>query len=187
MDRYKHHIYKAVRSDPFLSACTTLDHAATRFHACERRAKCPTCIKFDKNGQLTHNIDKLVVSVNMVEVKSAAWEIDKKNFLDRLGKAACGEGDWPYNIVSCLNVHPRLISGHPLCSSQSTPGASSIDKDVSTGVYFAKHNVSASQRSRFLPPPRAVQRLSYGRGARSPCAGARRVVRRQFNVRTLLP
>lgn len=100
VDRYKASIYSAVRSDPFLTACTTVDPLATRFHACERRAKCEGCRTFDSSGRRAYNTDKRIVHVNMVEVKSAAWAIEREAFLDTLGVAALGEGDWPYNIVS---------------------------------------------------------------------------------------
>jgi len=40
----------------------------------------------------------------MVEVKAATWDIQQIAFRDRLGKAACGEGDWPFNIVSWLEL-----------------------------------------------------------------------------------
>jgi hypothetical protein len=48
----------------------------------------------------------------MVEVKAATWDIQQIAFREKLGKAACGEGDWPFNIVSyeCLNVWGALSS-----------------------------------------------------------------------------
>lgn len=100
VDRYKSTIYSAVKSDPFLSACTTTDPHATRFHACERRAKCEACRSFNEHGDRVWNKDKRIVHVVMVEVKLAAWVSERAEFLDKLGKAASGVGDWPYNIVS---------------------------------------------------------------------------------------
>jgi len=101
VDRYKYELYRAVKSDPFLFSCVTLDPDETRFHACERKAKCKACIKFDKNGQLAYNLDKRVVAVNMVEIKSASWELEERAFMDRLGAAIDG-GQWPFSIVSRL-------------------------------------------------------------------------------------
>jgi hypothetical protein len=46
------------------------------------------------------NLDKRIVHVNMVEIKGASWDSERDEFLQKLGKAAIGEGDWPYNIVS---------------------------------------------------------------------------------------
>lgn len=43
---------------------------------------------------------KRVVHVNMVEVKAATWDMRQDSFRDRLGRAACGETEWPFNIVS---------------------------------------------------------------------------------------
>lgn len=100
VDRYKASIFSAIKSDPFLSACTTSDPHSTRFHACERRFKCEACRTFDKSGERVWNTDKRIVHVNMVEIKSAAWSLQHQTFLQALGKAACGEGPWPYNIVS---------------------------------------------------------------------------------------
>ena len=100
VDRYKRSIYHAVKTDPFLLGCTTSDPLATRFHACERRNKCDGCRSFDQAGQRTWNTDKRIVHVNMVEVKSATWDIQQIAFREKLGRAACGEAEWPYNIVS---------------------------------------------------------------------------------------
>lgn len=102
VDRYKRNIYTAVKSDPFLLACTTLDPLASRFHACDRRSKCSECRRFNKQGQPVYNLDKRVVHVNMVEIKTAAWAIQQEAFLGQLARAATGEGDWPFNIVSTL-------------------------------------------------------------------------------------
>jgi hypothetical protein len=38
----------------------------------------------------------------MVEVKSAAWALEKEEFLAKLSQAAVGEGYWPTNIVSYI-------------------------------------------------------------------------------------
>lgn len=100
VDRYKHIIYKSVKSDPFLFACTTLDPTATRFHACDRFAKCDECIKYDNETKRTLNRDKNIVNVHMVEVKSASWEMDKREYMNQLASAACGEGELPYLLVS---------------------------------------------------------------------------------------
>ena len=104
VDRYKKAIYDAVQSDPFLSSCTTVDASASRFHACERRAKCSECRTFDKTGQRIWNTTKRIVHVNMVEIKTASWDVDRREFSARLGRAAAGEGDWPFNIVSLPNL-----------------------------------------------------------------------------------
>jgi hypothetical protein len=38
--------------------------------------------------------------VMMQEEKSAAWEVERREFLNKLGRAAKGEGAWPEQIVS---------------------------------------------------------------------------------------
>lgn len=110
VDRYKNSIYSAVRSDPFLSACTTTDPSATRFHACERWAKCEACRTFNAQGDRVWNKGKRVVHVNMVEVKSASWVLEREAFVRTLTSAAIGEGDWPFNIVSC-HLYRRVSAG----------------------------------------------------------------------------
>lgn len=102
MDRYKGELFTSIKSDPFLSSCITLDPAKSRFHACERAARCVDCRKFGKGPGRIYNSDKLIVDVVMVEVKQASWDMEHRDFLDKLGKAALGEGPWPYQIVSKL-------------------------------------------------------------------------------------
>lgn len=102
VDRYKRSIYTAVQTDPFLLSCTTTDPSVTRFHACERRFKCDYCRTFDKTGQRSWNLDKRIVTINMVEVKSATWDLQQVAFREKLGRAACGEAEWPFTIVSWL-------------------------------------------------------------------------------------
>jgi hypothetical protein len=104
VDRYKRSIYAAVKSDPFLLACTTSDPHATRFHACERRFKCEACRTFDKQGRRLWNADRRVIHVNMVEVKAAGWDLQHRDFVEKLGRAALGEGPWPFNIVSLQSI-----------------------------------------------------------------------------------
>jgi hypothetical protein len=105
VDPYKASIYNSLTSDTFLASCTTQDHEATRFHACERKRKCPSCRLFDDQGERVYNLDKRVVSVNMAEVKSAQYMLEREGFLEQLGRAATGEGDWPFNIVSLSRSH----------------------------------------------------------------------------------
>lgn len=47
----------------------------------------------------------------MVEVKTAAWALQHQAFLESLGRAAIGEGPWPYNIVSSFAISYGLIAG----------------------------------------------------------------------------
>ena len=108
VDRYKRSIYSAVKSDPFLLACTTTDANVTRFHACERRFKCEGCRTFDERGKRVYNLEKMIVNVNMVEIKTAAWDLQHRDFIEDLRKAAVGEGAWPYNIVSPCKISQRL-------------------------------------------------------------------------------
>jgi len=58
------------------------------------------------------NQGKRIVHVNMVEVKAATWDIQQVAFREKLGQAACGEGDWPFNIVSskCLEPDGQLTA-----------------------------------------------------------------------------
>lgn len=101
VDRYKRQIYSAVRSDPFLLNCTTTDPHETRFHACERFAKCVACRRFDdESGKPVYNLNKMIVHVNMVEVKQVGWDSRRQGFMETLFKAAGKGGPWPLNIVS---------------------------------------------------------------------------------------
>ncbi|WWC58202.1 uncharacterized protein I303_100738 [Kwoniella dejecticola CBS 10117] len=109
VDRYKRSIYSAIKTNPYLLLCTTTEPTITRFHACERYHKCVNCRRFQKgNRQPVYNLDKRIVSVNMVEVKDASWSMEHSAFLDSLGKAALGEGPWPYNMNLPLARHSPL-------------------------------------------------------------------------------
>ncbi|OCF36192.1 hypothetical protein I316_02065 [Kwoniella heveanensis BCC8398] len=109
IDRYKHSIYKAIETDPYLLACTTNNAASTRFHACERFAKCAACRRFEiGDPRPVYNLDKRIVSVNMVEIKEASWALEHQSFVEALGKAAIGEGPWPYTINVPLARHSPL-------------------------------------------------------------------------------
>nr|XP_019014566.1 uncharacterized protein I206_00649 [Kwoniella pini CBS 10737]OCF53347.1 hypothetical protein I206_00649 [Kwoniella pini CBS 10737] len=109
VDRYKRSIYTAIEANPHLLLCTTTDPNITRFHACERSHKCRNCRRFEKGSrQPVYNLDKRIVSVNMVEIKDASWAMEHQKFLDNLGKAALGEGPWPYSINVPLARHSPL-------------------------------------------------------------------------------
>ncbi|WWC85879.1 uncharacterized protein L201_000746 [Kwoniella dendrophila CBS 6074] len=109
VDRYKRSIYTAIETDPYLLLCTTTDPHSTRFHACERTHKCVTCRRFEKgNRKPVYNLDKRIVSVSMVEAKEASWAMNHQAFLNNLGKAAIGEGPWPYDINVPLARHSPL-------------------------------------------------------------------------------
>ncbi|RXK36735.1 hypothetical protein M231_05970 [Tremella mesenterica] len=107
VDRYKRSIYSAVETDPFLLACTTNDPNCTRFHACERKVKCVACRTYEGQNRVW-NIDKRIVHVNFVEIKSAEWDMRHKEFLERLSLAAVGETLWPLNIESPIARHSTL-------------------------------------------------------------------------------
>lgn len=89
VDRYKRSIYASLKTDRFLAQCTTLDASSTRFHACDRRHKCDAC-----------RSSKDMVTVHMVEMKDAQIVLQREAFLQELGDAAIGEGEWPRTIVS---------------------------------------------------------------------------------------
>ncbi|WRT63769.1 uncharacterized protein IL334_000694 [Kwoniella shivajii] len=109
VDRYKRSIYSTIETDPYLLLCTTVDPESTRFHACERTHKCTHCRRFEKgNRNPVHNLDKRIVSVNMVEIKEASWSMEHQAYLDSLGKAAIGDGPWPYSINVPLARHSPL-------------------------------------------------------------------------------
>lgn len=119
VDQYKNSIYRSVKSDPFLSRCTTLDPRATRFHACERKHRCEECRVTDFTGQRIWNRDKLVVMVMMQEEKSAAWEVERREFLNKLGRAAKGEGAWPEQIVSVTHAQVSLRPTYSLSTHRT--------------------------------------------------------------------
>ncbi|KGB77315.1 hypothetical protein CNBG_3153 [Cryptococcus deuterogattii R265] len=109
VDRYKSQIYSAIRSDPFLLNCTTTDPLETRFHACERFAKCVACRRFDdESGKPVYNLDKMMVHVNMVEVKQVGWDSRRQGFMETLFKAARKGGPWPFNIDIPISRHSTL-------------------------------------------------------------------------------
>ncbi|AFR94060.2 hypothetical protein CNAG_07550 [Cryptococcus neoformans var. grubii H99] len=109
VDRYKSQIYSAIRSDPFLLNCTTTDPHETRFHACERFAKCIACRRFeDESGKPAYNLDKMIVHVNMVEVKQVGWDSRRQEFMEALFKAAKKGGPWPFNIDIPISRHSSL-------------------------------------------------------------------------------
>ncbi|KAE8543178.1 hypothetical protein D1P53_000665 [Cryptococcus gattii VGV] len=109
VDRYKSQIYSAIRSDPFLLNCTTIDPLETRFHACERFAKCIACRRFDdESGKPVYNLDKMIVHVNMVEVKQVGWDSRRQGFMETLFKAARKGGPWPVNIDIPISRHSTL-------------------------------------------------------------------------------
>jgi hypothetical protein len=140
-------------------ACTTTDPTSTRFHACERRFKCTECRTFDKSGKRTWNQGKRVVHVNMVEVKAATWDIQQVAFREKLGQAACGEGDWPFNIVSYLH-HSKCEAddlGVPNRSSLTTARTSITRQAIPTSIRLAQLRCTNASRSRLLPPPRVSQ------------------------------
>ena len=121
VDRYKRSIYAAIQSDQFLQACTTLDPYISRFHACERRAKCEACRTVDRSsGKRLWNSDKRVVDVNMVEVKDAAWALHHQSFVYALSRAAIGEGPWPYTIVSNTSECQARLKASP-CRTARLP------------------------------------------------------------------
>lgn len=154
VDRYKRSIYAAVETDPFLLACTTSDPSATRFHACERRFKCVECRTFDKSGKRVWNEGRRVVHVNMVEVKAATWDIQQVAFRDKLGKAACGEGDWPFNIVSwCCGYqgHETDFPGMPDRPSLTIAGVAGARRAIPPSSRLAQLRRTHASRSRLLP------------------------------------
>ncbi|WVO23495.1 uncharacterized protein IAS62_004850 [Cryptococcus decagattii] len=109
VDRYKSQIYSAIRSDPFLLNCTTTDPFETRFHACERFAKCAACRRFDgESGKPVYNLDKMIVHVNMVEMKQVGWDSRRQGFMETLFKAARKGGPWPFNIDIPISRHSTL-------------------------------------------------------------------------------
>ncbi|KAK4688867.1 hypothetical protein P7C73_g1215, partial [Tremellales sp. Uapishka_1] len=108
VDRYKRRIYSAIQSDPFLMSCTTGDEVSTRFHACERKAKCKSCRLFNKQGERVYNADKRIVQVEMVEIKAADYDQRHQSFLEQLGRAACGDGPYPWRIECPFARHSPL-------------------------------------------------------------------------------
>ena len=97
-----------MEQDPSFLAYTTTNALSTRFHACERRAKCSACRTFDIHGRRAWNIEKRIVHVNFVEVKTAEWTVRHTGFLEKLAEAAAqgADGQWPYNIVHLVTYTP---------------------------------------------------------------------------------
>ncbi|WVW81880.1 hypothetical protein I302_103878 [Kwoniella bestiolae CBS 10118] len=140
VDRYKRSIYTAIETDPYLLLCTTTDPHSTRFHACERTHKCVACKRFERgNRRPVYNLDKRIVSVNMVEVKDASWAMEHQAFLDKLGKAALGDVSWPYNINVPLARHSplpelqnlvKLFKPKAVSPNTVTPGLKDMDYNL---------------------------------------------------------
>ena len=77
------------------------------------------------------NQGKRIVHVNMVEVKAATWDIQQVAFREKLGQAACGEGDWPFNIVSSFDSDSNaklMIQECPIARHSPLPELQSLVK-----------------------------------------------------------
>ena len=144
VDRYKASIFKGLTTDKYLAACITEDHTATRFHACERKHKCPSCILFNKEGEKVYNLDKRIVAVNPVEIKSPQYMVERKAFLDALGKAALGEGLWPLNIVSIMLS--ELMTALPGRPSRAPARASAACPPTTTPHVVSQHPGATTPR-----------------------------------------
>ncbi|ORX34745.1 beta-lactamase-like protein [Kockovaella imperatae] len=99
VDRYKHSVYRAIHDDPDLLDCTTLYPSATRFHACERYARCAVC---------RGSPERLVVTVTMSEVKDAAYELFKQDIRKQVDDASRGEYEWPKTLMCPVARHSPL-------------------------------------------------------------------------------
>lgn len=69
----------------------------------------------------------------MVEVKSAAWDLEQEIFLTKLNQAAVGEGPWPLNIVSHGWIAEADSIGRPHCPAFCPPGIARARQDVPPG------------------------------------------------------
>ncbi|WOO84707.1 5' exonuclease Apollo [Vanrija pseudolonga] len=105
VDRYKRSIYKAIASDPSLLKCTTESWETTRFHACERLARCPMCRSGTPAGQAGN---KLIVQVVFAEIKTVAWDIRHQEFIQQLSHAVTDNGRYPTTIEVPLARHSLL-------------------------------------------------------------------------------
>ncbi|KAI0362982.1 hypothetical protein BV20DRAFT_234269 [Pilatotrama ljubarskyi] len=82
VDRYKHGIYSHLTGDPFIKSIITRDGTSTRFHACERFARCE---HVRVNGREAHTPSgHHVVYVNPVNMGTAAWELYLKQTREQI-------------------------------------------------------------------------------------------------------
>ncbi|KII95048.1 hypothetical protein PLICRDRAFT_693326 [Plicaturopsis crispa FD-325 SS-3] len=96
VDRYKHSVYTSI-SDPFLRGIVTRDSASTRFHACERFARCPHVAgDIDING-------KVVVYINPVTMGAQSWALYAADVKRRSEK-----GEEITNLLVPLSRHSPL-------------------------------------------------------------------------------
>ncbi|KAJ4482020.1 hypothetical protein J3R30DRAFT_2114204 [Lentinula aciculospora] len=63
LDEYKHRIYSLLSSDPLLQTLGTTDPDETRFHACERFARCHH-VNVDREGKFLNDDDDVLASEN---------------------------------------------------------------------------------------------------------------------------
>ncbi|PPR00245.1 hypothetical protein CVT24_005013 [Panaeolus cyanescens] len=87
VDRYKHKIYSKT-SDPFLKSIITDEECTTRFHACERFARCSE-VAVDDGPFHMNNISstgKTVVYINAVNMDKQKWEEYCKETSDDLAR-----------------------------------------------------------------------------------------------------
>ena len=98
VDKYKHGIYTHT-SDRFLRSIITLDAASTRFHACERFARCSWVNVGVKNGGrgVVSVENTRVVYVNPVTAGNESWNLYSEEV-----KKALKEGSLVDNLVSRL-------------------------------------------------------------------------------------
>ncbi|EJC97861.1 uncharacterized protein FOMMEDRAFT_42871, partial [Fomitiporia mediterranea MF3/22] len=92
VDRYKNDVYSSL-SDRDLRALITQDYRSTRFHACERFARC----------DLVRNEDPGVVYINPVNISSDNWDL----YLAKT-KAMMERGALPMLLLVPLHRHSTL-------------------------------------------------------------------------------
>lgn len=105
VDRYKHEVYCALRSDPALKSAVT-QNVNTRFHACER---------FDRCSNVARNIDingNVVVYINPAPLNAEKWSEYLKET-----KLKLSEGRYVKDLVS----KTLLTNGCDLMSMQVVP------------------------------------------------------------------
>ncbi|KAJ7597693.1 hypothetical protein C8J56DRAFT_1159547 [Mycena floridula] len=88
-DRYKHTIYTHLNSEPVLAAIGTSDPSSTRFHACERFAKCEFVdvgSEPDDQGvwSTTSKLGQRVVYINPCDMSTAKWNDYQRDVRRRL-------------------------------------------------------------------------------------------------------
>jgi hypothetical protein len=85
----------------------------------------------------------------MVEIKTAGWDVQHNEFLEKLGRAAMGDGPWPSNIVNAIMAgHARRtdIAGLSNRTAFALARTSEICPTLSPSSHLTKYRHDSRSR-----------------------------------------